>query len=74
MVFNALYIIFFLGSLVVFLKLLFASEYHKFFKQGRILEIRIGYCLVAIICSYLTSSAIMKFLEVITNLIVRKSA
>ena len=74
MVFNALYVVLFLGILVVFLKLLFESEFHKFFKQGRILEIRIGYCLVAVMCSYLTTSAIIKFLEVITNLIIKKSA
>ncbi|MBQ3000922.1 MAG: DUF1146 domain-containing protein [Bacilli bacterium] len=68
-VLNALYIIIFLASMIVILKLLLESQLHTIFKQGRILEIRIFYCLISVIGGYLTASAFVRLVEAIVTII-----
>lgn len=66
---NALYIVVFLTSMIVILKLLLESQLHTIFKQGRILEIRIFYCILSIVGGYLTSSAFVRLVEAISIII-----
>lgn len=57
------YFITFLGSIIVILKILLESNLHTFFKKGRINQIRFAYIIIAIILSFLFTSAIIKLIE-----------
>lgn len=66
--FAVVYLIIFLGMIVVNLKILLESNFHQLFKQGRVNQIRIFYIIFSIILSYLFTSAIVRFMEEINNL------
>lgn len=55
-----LYVIFFLLSVYILL----SSRIEKFFKQGKILEIRLAVIIISMCISYLATNFIISFLEV----------
>jgi uncharacterized membrane protein YwzB len=67
--FSTIYLITFLGMTVVILKIFLESNMHQLFKQGRISQIRLFYLILSVILSYLFSSALIKFMEEVYNLI-----
>lgn len=60
-----LYFILFLGNIIVILKILLESRLHELFKKGRLFQIRFAYIIIAIILSFLFTSAIIKFIEAV---------
>ena len=66
--FSVVYLILFLGMLIINLKIFLVSNFHKLFKKGRVNQIRVFYVVFSIILSYLFASAIVKFLEEIYKL------
>jgi uncharacterized membrane protein YwzB len=59
----------FLFMLVISLKVLFDSQIHKIFKQGSVTSIRAFYIIIAIVVSYIVSSAIIDFIKAINAII-----
>ena len=62
---------FFLISSFIFLKLLMVSNLEKFFKQGKIFEIRIMMIFLSFILAFLFSSSITKLIETLYNIIMK---
>ena len=58
-----------LFMLVISLKVLFDSQIHKIFKQGSVTSIRAFYIIIAIVVSYIVSSAIIDFIKAINAII-----
>ena len=68
---NILYFAFFLISALIFLKLLMSSNIEKFFKQGKIFEIRLMTLFLSFILAFLFSSSIVKLIETVYNIIIK---
>ena len=68
---NILYFVFFLVSALIFLKLLMSSNIEKFFKQGKIFEIRLMTLFLSFILAFLFSSSIVKLIETVYNIIIK---
>lgn len=68
---DIIFFIVFFTMIVVTLKVLMASNFSKFFKQGKINEIRVGYFIVTIIVSFLCSKAVVTITEVIYNILTK---
>lgn len=68
---NILYFVFFLISALIFLKLLMSSNIEKFFKQGKIFEIRLMTLFLSFILAFLFSSSIVKLIETVYNIIIK---
>lgn len=66
---DIVYLVIFLGMIIISVKVLMATNYEKLFKQGKITEIRVAFFIGVIVISFLVTSAIVKFSEVIYNLI-----
>lgn len=66
---DIIYLIIFLGMIIISVKVLMATNYEKLFKQGKITEIRVFFFICVIVISFLVTSAFVKFSEVIYNLI-----
>lgn len=66
---DIIYLIIFLGMIIISIKVLMATNYEKLFKQGKITEIRVAFFIGVIVISFLVTSALVKFSEVIYNLI-----
>lgn len=64
---NILYIFFFMAGIALSFKILLASNFEKLFKQGKILEIRIGYFVVSIIMSFLLTKSVIELIERISE-------
>lgn len=65
-----IYFISFLFGIIIILKILFESNLHKLFKQGRIFQIRMAYFVIAIVFSHLLADAIWRFLQAIITIII----
>lgn len=59
-----------MGTLL-FLKLLMSSNLEKFFKQGKIFEIRITYLMLSFILSFLFASSIVKLMETVYQIVLK---
>lgn len=53
-----IYVIVFFTMIVVSVFILMASNFERFFKQGKINEIRFAYVIIALITSFLTAEAV----------------
>ena len=68
---NILYFAFFLISSLIFLKILMVSNIDKFFKQGKVFEIRLMTLFLSFILAFLFSSSIVKLIETMYNIIIK---
>ena len=67
---DIIYLILFGGLLVLsFIILVKSTRFNSLFKQGKTIAITISALLVSVIFSYLLTSAIMRLIEVIQNLL-----
>lgn len=66
-IFSSAYIIVFVISFIIFFYLLLKSNFEKFFKQGKITEIRISYFLMSFILATIFSIGFMKIIESLYN-------
>lgn len=66
---DIVYFISFFMMILVTMKILLSSNFNKFFKQGKINEIRVAYFVVSVIVSFLASKAFVTIIEVIYNIL-----
>lgn len=66
---NVITFIVFLGMCIISSKLLLDSNFEKFFKQGKIASIKIGYFLIIFIVSCLIAFCFKELIYVIYNIL-----
>lgn len=63
------YIIVFITTFIISFIMIADSNFSKFFKQGQVKYIRISYFIISIIVGFLFSSAIIRFVEAVYDII-----
>lgn len=70
-VLNLIFIIVFLGTLVISGKVLIDSNFEKCFKQGKVNSIKVAYVIVMIIVAFLVALAFKYLVNAVYGLIVQ---